>query len=313
MAIRPSAYVAVLCATLVCLYAYQLRSDGIFACQARYSTDIYLGYCNARAYGDYDHGALWFALEREAVESAAAAGVLFLGSSRMQFGFSTEATLDWFAARSVPHYLLGFSHTETTVFAGPLLEKMAARARVYVINVDGFFEDRETDPVAQIFRADDAKRRYRSKKLWQYPHRVICQTAPRLCGEDIAFYRDRRNGHWTVSASDALPVTGVAERKEAAGDSGLMELVSRAENFVAQLPVSRDCVLMTVVPSPATPKAQANAIAESVGVAFIDASPDGLQTFDGSHLDSRSAELWARAFFAAADPYLRRCLADEST
>ena len=75
-----------------------MRGAGIFACPATaYGGNHYLGYCQGSAYGDYDHGAVWFGLEPGVREAAAAADVLFLGNSRMQFGFSAPALGQWFA------------------------------------------------------------------------------------------------------------------------------------------------------------------------------------------------------------------------
>lgn len=82
---------------MVVAFPLQLRWNGIFACPANgYSSDSYLGYCQATAYGDYDKGAFWFGLEPGLREVVAAADVLFLGSSRMQLGFSAPALRDWF-------------------------------------------------------------------------------------------------------------------------------------------------------------------------------------------------------------------------
>ena len=69
--------------------------------------------------------------------------MLFLGNSRLQFAFSTSATADWFSAASARYYLLGFSYFENMIFAEPLLRKIRPRAKVYVINVDDFFDRTE--------------------------------------------------------------------------------------------------------------------------------------------------------------------------
>ena len=66
--------------------------------------------------------------------------MLFLGNSRLQFAFSTSATADWFSAASARYYLLGFSYFENMIFVEPLLRKIRPRAKVYVINVDDFFD-----------------------------------------------------------------------------------------------------------------------------------------------------------------------------
>lgn len=125
-------------------FVYKVRFDGIFACPASgYGSNAYLSDCTARTYGDYDHGAFWFGLEPQARRAAAEADVLIIGSSRLQFAFSGKATANWFSALGIRPYLLGFSSSETVVFFEPLLAKIRPRAKVYVINVDRFFDDRE--------------------------------------------------------------------------------------------------------------------------------------------------------------------------
>jgi hypothetical protein len=51
---------------------YKTRADSILACQARgYTSDRYLAYCEAKSYGDYEHGVFWFDLEPRADLAAA--------------------------------------------------------------------------------------------------------------------------------------------------------------------------------------------------------------------------------------------------
>ena len=52
----------------------------------------------------------------------------------------------------------------------------------------------------------------------------------------------------------------------------------------------------------------AAAVAKELGIAFVPGAPDGLTTFDGSHLNQSSAERWSSAFFQAAVPQIRSCL-----
>ena len=70
--------------------------------------------------------------------------MLFLGNSRLQVAFSTAATADWFSATSARYYLMGFAYFENEVFAEELLRRVRPQARVYVINVDDFFDRVET-------------------------------------------------------------------------------------------------------------------------------------------------------------------------
>src|SRR5262249_40321531 len=115
-------YTAAILAVIVATFLVSLRRDGFFACPSNgYGGNYYLGYCQGRTYGDYDHGAFWFGLDSTARESAALADVLFIGNSRMQFGFSAPPLGRWFAANGQHYYLLGFSHVENATFIGPLL------------------------------------------------------------------------------------------------------------------------------------------------------------------------------------------------
>jgi hypothetical protein len=307
--IRPVLYAFILIATLVATYAFKLRTQGIFACPASgYPADGYLGYCNASAYGDYDHGALWFGMEPEAARHAAAAEVLFIGNSRMEFGFSSAATSDWFAAAGASHYLLGFSHLENETFAAPLLARFRPQARVYVINVDRFFDDEESAPGAAILHGSDMQRRYSEKRLWQRLHRPLCARLPRLCGTELAFYRFRQDGHWLARGGGPdhpQPVAEAAPSEREQWD----HYAALARQFVSKLPVDRSCVILTVVPSPATKRAEAYSIAAALGLELIDPQPQGLETFDETHLSVSSAQRWSAAFFEAAGPRIRRCLA----
>ena len=140
LAARSGLYTFLVLAMALGFGAYSLRKYLILSCPASgYASDGYLGYCGATSYGDYDHGAIWFGLEPAATAAAANAQVLFLGNSRMQFGFSSKATADWFSSHSESYYLLGFSHDENYSFEAPLVRKLRPRAKVYVINIDLFF------------------------------------------------------------------------------------------------------------------------------------------------------------------------------
>lgn len=307
---RPGAYIAVILAVVVGTLVYSLRHDGLFACQAGgYESDRYAAYCQASKYGDYDHGAFWFDLEPETIASASNADVLFLGNSRMQFAFSSDAASEWFSSVEVPHFLLGFSHHGNYNFTAPLLQKLKPRARVYVINVDLFFEPQLTQPANRVLRDPSAEGRYDQKRGWQRIHRPFCKSFPVLCGDQIAFFRSRTNGDWLARGGqfESQPVTyddhidqDVVEAYTAAG-----------KDFLAALPVSRECVIMTMVPTLGTGTETAEAIAAALEVNLITPHLEGLITFDGSHLDGPSSERWSAAFMDAAGSQIQTCL-DES-
>jgi len=307
---RPVLYSLVVISAAVAVFAYGLRTEGIFACPAAsYSSDQYLAYCNSLAYGDYDHGAFWFDLEPNATKFATAADVMFVGNSRMQFAFSTAATKEWFDATERSYYLLGFSHTENSAFVAPLLSTLQPRASVYIVNVDRFFDDHETPPAAEILHGAGTESRYRRKRFWQEPHRVVCGAIPRLCGHELTFFRARSDGRWRFAGADDLVGSGVGNGPPTDQESWA-RYERQATEFLASLHADPGCIIFTIVPTQQTRHAEASAIAASVGYDLV--APDfedlRLRTFDGSHLDPPSAQRWSQRFFDVAGPLIRKCL-----
>jgi len=286
---------------------YDLRTHGIFACQASgYGFDRYLAYCQATGFGDYEHGALWFDLEKGATDAAMKADVLFLGNSREQFGFSTDATVHWFSTLAASHYLLGFSYYEGYVFESALLRKFQPHARVYVVNLDEFFEDTESVPARTVMRDGAAMTQYERKRRWQSVHRWICGSLPGICGDERVIFRSRTTGAWlgTGGRFQSRPVSYRNTVDHAMEDG----YTRTGRDFLASLPVSRECVILTLVPTQTTGLGTARDIAAALEAPLFAPELEGLRTFDGSHLDRESAERWSHAFFEAAGPQIRKCL-----
>ena len=307
--LRPSAaaYLVVLIVVALGASAYSLRIHGIFGCQAlEYQLDRYLAYCNTNKYGDYDHGAFWLGLEPKAIAAAANAEVLFIGNSRMQFGLSAAATADGFEALRIRHYLLGFSHFGNYLFETPLLSKLHPKAAAYVINLDSFFEQVETPPARTVIHDGTAKARYERKRDWQYLHRTLCTYIPAACGNAVAFFREPRTGAWAAAGGRfrSKPVSYNLEP-----DPKVVEAyVQRGREFLSRLPVRRECTILTMVPTVNTDIGTAKAIASALGRPLVAPELPGLDTFDESHLDRRSAQLWSQAFVEQAGPRIRQCV-----
>jgi len=304
---RPSLYVLIVVAVAVGTICRQLRVESVFACPANgYASDQYVAYCAGTQYGDYDHGAFWFALEPEAQHAAARADVLFLGNSRMQFGFSAKATAQWFSVRSISYYLLGFAYDEKHPFEEALLHRLRPRASLYVVNIDAFFETAETEPARFVMHDARALGRYQSKRRWQLIHESMCAALPALCGRANTFFRSRRTGAFSV-AGETLPGAPAAD-DPVVNHEVVAQHSATGQQFLHRLPVEKDCVILTIVPNGKTQRATADAIATTMGLKLIAPQLDSLRTFDGSHLDSDSAERWSRAFFDASGPTILRCL-----
>ncbi len=306
----PSWYVAVLILAFFAAFALHMRFNGILACPAAYDEAHYLGHCQATAYGDYDHGAFWFGSEPEIRDAARSADVLFLGNSRLQFGFSAPALGEWFRHAGSSYYLLGFSHTENITFVAPLLRELQPRARVYVINTDDFFTDWTTGPAADVMNGADTRGRYRTKRTWQNAHRALCTSIPSLCGNMMAFYRHRETGEWLFLGEPEEPPSGI-EGEEPLEPERVEDMRARAETFLAGLDAPRECVLLTYVPSRHPERGNMQALADALHMPLYSPQLAGLTTVDSSHLDRASANRFVAAFLQEAEPQLRACLALE--
>lgn len=306
---RPMLYLCLILMVVVAAYLHDLHSSSIFACQAHgYSSDRYLAYCNTEGYGDYDHGAFYFGLEPSAQRFVRDADAILLGNSRLQFAFSTPATADWFAAVPARYYLLGFLYFENEFFEEKLLERIQPTAKVYVINLDNFFNPSETTPVKSILLDRTARSRYEGKRLWQRVHAPICRTISVLCGDKYVVFRSRKTG--TYYRDGVLPHTkSAAVTYDWTIDQTLVTRNTvNAMNFLARF-AHRKCVILTIVPYIGTKIGDAKAIATRLRMKLI--VPEGLhslRTFDGYHLDRSSAQRWSQAFFQVAGSQIRSCL-----
>lgn len=308
---KPALYICIVLCAMLLAYAYKLRTEGIFACLADgYNSDRYLAYCQAAGYADYEHGAFWFGLESPTRDSVANADVVFLGTSRMQIAFSTAATSKWFATDPARYFLLGFGYSGNVVFEGALLQKFGAHPKVYVINLDQFFDRRESPPVQTVMRDSTGRNHYQVKHLWQFAHAAICERLPAACGSRYTIFRSRETGAYYIRglgefrgrpASYDETIDRVAAEKEA----------SIGKPFIAGLPVKTDCVILTLVPTEGTKLGTANALASALGLPLVTPQLADLKTFDGSHLDRPSAERWADAFFKVAGPQIHRCIKND--
>ena len=308
---RPAIYILILLGVCVAAGLYETRADSIFACQARgYTPDRYLAYCDAKNYSDYEHGVFWFDLEPRAEVAAASADVLFLGDSRLQFAFSTAATAQWFSSALATYYLLGFVAFENSIFARALLHKLKPRAKVYVINLDDFFEPSER-PIAQTLMHDGAARsRYEVKRFLQIFHQAICVKLTKICGRSVVVFRSRQTGVWYVPQTDKFKgLERPVSYSEQINEHAVEEAIAIGRTFLSELPVKSECIILTVVPSVGTKLSVANAVANGLGNPLV--VPEhlaGLQTREGVHLDHASAERWSEAFFRTAGPQIHKCL-----
>jgi hypothetical protein len=146
-------------------------------------------------------------------------------------------------------------------------------------------------------------------------HKPTCARLPLLCGDGLAFFRSRSTGSWVWTGSiDRKAPVSYDERVDA---EVLRAYTTAGKEFLASLPIGRECVILTMVPTVNTGIATTNtsagtakAVAGALGFPLVAPEVRDLTTFDESHLDEESAQLWSDAFFTAAAPQLRKCLGD---
>lgn len=300
-------YFALVLAGVLAGAAYKLRAEYIFSCQADgYDSDRYLSYCQAPGYGDYEHGAFWYGLEG-AAPHLANAEALFLGDSRMEVAFSTQATADWFSSESIPYYLLGFGYRGNAVFARELLRKYEPRPKIYVISLDGFFGNGATEPAAAVMWERRARIRYELKQVAQVFHRWICGPLPALCGNHYVIFRSRATGAFHPESLDGFTSSPVSDGPPI--DARVIERsAADGKTFLDGVPIAHECVIFTIVPTVATERAMAKAVADTLDIPLIAPELAGLVTFDGSHLNAESAQRWSSEFLRDAGPRIRSCL-----
>jgi len=308
---QPRIYICVVLIAALVAYAYEFRTGTIFSCPADgYNTDRYVAYCHGAHYADYEHGAFYFDLEPSVENFARNADVLFLGNSRLQVAFSTVATADWFSAASARYYLMGFSYFENVIFAEKLLSRIRPRAGVYVINVDDFFDRSETIPVKTILHDPEARHRYEVKRFWQRVHEPICKTFAVLCGVKFVIFRSRETGAYYTEGAAQQKITPVSY-DQVISQNVVNSNTAAAIDFLSHFTQGK-CVILTMVPFVGTKIGNANAIAMGLSAKLVTPETlEGLQTYDGYHLDQPSAQRWSEAFFQAAGSKIRSCLEDQ--
>ena len=309
---RITPYIILVVAAAISGFLYGARKNGLFACQAPdRAANQYVGLCDVLNFGDYDHGAFWFGLESAAVEAASAADVLFLGNSRMQFGLSTGVLGSWFDEQGISFYLMGFSHHDNYLFAKPLLRKINPAATMYVVNIDNFFEQQLTGPANAVMNEPDALNRYKQKYYWQKAHQLLCGSIAWVCGNGLSFIRERSRGEWIFGGADFLAASDFSNQRLAYDSSVDKELVDRYEvpaaAFLSTLTSQPNCIVLTNIPNFDISAGTAQALSDRLGLPLVDPRLSGLITFDGSHLDTDSASIWATAFVDQLAPHIGKC------
>ena len=319
---RPRIYLVIFLVSAVAtlsITASALWLRKVLACDATgYDGEHFLAYCPDEKFGDYEHGAFFYNLERSAVDNMRKAKVIMLGNSRTQFAFSTRAVSDFFARRSIDYFILGFGYSESDVFPLTLMRKYGVSPQVLIINADPFFTGRASSLADEVMAGGaSAQARYMLKKAFERIHHRACAVVPSLCRPtEPSLYRSRVNGGWYWwniyrPPETNNPIEAEDQRRTQIDYATAVGYVENARRFIANLGLSLDCVILTGIPNSFTNAEQiAGWLAEKLGSPVVIPRMEGLGTVDNSHLNAVSAERWSSKFLVSFDPVWNSCHTD---
>ncbi|MCB1754491.1 MAG: hypothetical protein KDJ38_03150 [Gammaproteobacteria bacterium] len=283
---------------------------------AGYEDGNFMSYCHSTRYGDYEHRAFWKELEPGLTEQFSRAEVLFLGNSRAQYAFSTDAIRDFFLENAIPYYVFGFGMGSQNTVPEKMAEKFSLKPAALLINADPFFTDDVSNTNKNMLEDSSVREwEYKLKGWLQARQRELCTNEPAgftgwlFCsGTEQVLYRNRSDGRWQVEYFRENKKIPVKVDNNQNLQVTLDQAVTIAERFMENLGVRRECMILTVTPRTSTPLKFARQLADRLGVQGIFPWPDNLVTVDDSHLDPDSATRWSTELMRQAGPVIKQCV-----
>jgi hypothetical protein len=282
-----------------------------------YDEDTFLAYCENKNFGDYEHGAFYYALEPKAVENLKNADAVILGNSVAMFAFSTSAVDHFFKERGIQYFILGFGYGEASSFPLSLMQRYGIKPKMLIIaNAYEFFANTGmTQPATEVTsNRTIIWLKYRAKKMMQNFHKQLCEEVPLLCSpRHRTIYRSVSTGRWFWEAYNTkkhIPlIPDVSYNNSNASErAGML-----GEHFIKALPmpIDRSCIVLAGVPYPQiASEAVASSLAKALDARLLNVSVNGMSTIDGTHFDVETAERWSEEFVGKLDPYLSACISN---
>jgi hypothetical protein len=312
---RLRAYAAVLIVVgcLAGAVAYSGKGISIKGCGLPPDPDQFISTCSERRFGDYEHDAFWFGLERSALANLKAADVVFTGSSRTMFAFSTPEVRSYFAGRGWRQFNLGFGFEDQQTFFAALAVKHDLHPRVLVIGVDPYFNDRVSPPAMAAMHDWSELGRALVKRAQSALQPALCRWAPADCNTAPTAFRSSADGYFswrdTLFADQEHPRPHETSLRDVQVNVPLAADAARA--FLQRIGMPAQCVVMVPMPlQQIWPKPDpVKQVADAVGTLYIDADTgDDLKLVDAVHLSYESAKRFSSEFVRAFDQLPQTCL-----
>lgn len=316
MRITYQAYLAIVLAAAIfacCLAYLMIWVSRIDECGVSNAPNAYLAYCDQPRFGDYEHGAFYFDLEPGLLTGLQKAEVLFVGSSRAQVGFSTEAVRVGFAQHNISYYLLGFGYAEGNAFEAAVIKRFHLRPKVIVITVD-FFSRGLSQPAKAVTSGNIGPRiEYASKHWAALVSRAMCKIVGAACSTKWAsIYRSTVDGRWIweqIYRSPDAEIPIDPEKRAVIPTKYFDSNVDSVRRFLQLLEIDHGCVVITAAPNSLDAwEPLAQEIGRRLDLQVVLPELEGLATTDKSHLNKASAERWSAAVLGKMEPVLNRCI-----
>ena len=302
---------AIFAATFI--YFFWSMISAIKCWSSEYGPQYYLAYCLHAAFGVYETGAIYYGLESGISKSIINSQVIFVGSSKLQAAFSTQATTTYFARENVRFYVLGFAFSNFGGFILPLLKHRRASPSLLIVNADPFFI-REVAPGTNTLLLEDLRTYWRlvSRAGLQRLQRAICPSFPSFCSPPYrTIYRSANTGQWkwkdSYYSEQSIPFNELLQHE--LSDNEFKAAVDFGETFLREVGIDRGCIVFTGIPNNDQDAPEvASRLAQRLGTHLILPKVEPLFLLDDYHLNFDSAERWSAAFLSELTPVLQRCV-----
>lgn len=259
--------------------------------------------------GHVDHHVLLHGMDADMLRNLQEADVLLMGNSRLMFALRGDALRQYFVARGLKPFALGFGHEEQHRFPLEVMRRHGLHPKVVIANIDNFFGG-VTSPWGERVLRDTVFDAWKteheaaaSHAVRRAIHRVVPHVPDLWTGErEFIIYRSERDGAWFIATEFGHGSRlGTFYRGR---DTVRPHNIQLARAFKDAVEAAGGRVIFALVPGRDVSLTHAQMLADLVGVPLVAPDVADLRTMDGSHLTDESAARYASVFFQHLDPVL---------
>ncbi len=301
-------YILITCITIICMigvvtsvwHLTPLNNYKVLVASAPRpsGSDIYLA-SNA-------HEILYYGMNKTK-DAFKEADIIFFGSSRPMVAFTRDVIQEFFEKRNLRYYSLCFSGG-TDDFAETIIRSFDLKPKIAIVNADEFFTGENTLMAQRVIDGNyfDAIKAVWDRRSAHFVRHLLHHLVPHLSGRDFPgkpnwmIYRSRNDGTWFFAGYKGMrpkpviyPVRHTLSIPEAHFQA--------AERFKDLMEQQNIRLILTYIPNANSDRWRAVEMAERLGVPLISPDIPSLMTYDRSHLDKPSVNIFTKAFLQELD------------